>query len=60
MVTRASFVSLVWLLLLAPQGAVAGTDVVEFINGDRLTEESLQENWRREIKGNSDRYAVSE
>ena len=40
MVKRAGFVSLASLLLLASQDASAETDVVEFINGDRLTGEA--------------------
>lgn len=40
MVKRAGFVSLAWMLLLASQAATAGTDVVEFVNGDRLTGEA--------------------
>lgn len=40
MVERAGFVSLAWMLLLASQDATAGTDVVEFVNGDRLTGEA--------------------
>lgn len=37
---RACFAWLPWILLLASQDAAAGTDVVEFINGDRLTGEA--------------------
>ena len=40
MLKRASIVALASVLLLASQGAAAGTDVVEFINGDRLTGEA--------------------